>query len=92
MIERSRGVDLPRNGRNAADLALLIPGAEAIAVNCARPCRIGNNLDGVNNEDLMNNLTLDIIVANPLWLGRICSHLVDDALHKNHVGMDSACN
>jgi hypothetical protein len=76
VIERSRLSDLPLNGRNAADLTLLvpgavsaignnsgtlqgdtkqIPGAEAIAVNGARPDQIGYNLDGGNNEDLMSN-------------------------------------
>ena len=76
VIETSRMRDLPLNGRNAADLTLLvpgavsaiannsgalqgdtkqIPGAEAIAVNGARPDQIGYNLDGANNEDLMSN-------------------------------------
>jgi hypothetical protein len=32
-----------------------VPGAEAIAVNGARPDQIGYNLDGGNNEDLMSN-------------------------------------
>jgi len=77
VIEHSRLTDLPLNGRNAADLTLLvpgavsavannsgglqgdtkqIPGAEAIAVNGARPDQIGYNLDGGNNEDLMSNV------------------------------------
>ena len=76
VIESSRVTELPLNGRNAADLTLLvpgavsaiannsgalqgdtkqIPGAEAIAVNGARPDQIGYNLDGANNEDLMSN-------------------------------------
>lgn len=76
VIERTRLTDLPLNGRNAADLTLMvpgavtaiannsgalqgdtkqIPGAEAIAVNGARPDQIGYNLDGANNEDLMSN-------------------------------------
>jgi hypothetical protein len=76
VIERSRLTDLPLNGRNAADLTLLVPGAvsaiannsgalqgdtkqvpgaEAIAVNGARPDQIGYNLDGGNNQDLMSN-------------------------------------
>ena len=76
VIESSRLGDLPLNGRNAADLTLLVPGAvsaiannsgalqgdtkqvpgaEAIAVNGARPDQIGYNLDGGNNEDLMSN-------------------------------------
>jgi Carboxypeptidase regulatory-like domain len=76
VIEGSRLGDLPLNGRNAADLTLLvpgavsaiannsgtlqgdtkqIPGAEAIAVNGARPDQIGYNLDGANNQDLMSN-------------------------------------
>jgi Carboxypeptidase regulatory-like domain len=76
VVERSRLIDLPLNGRNAADLTLLVPGAvtaignnsgtlqgdtkqvpgaEAIAVNGARPDQIGYNLDGANNEDLMSN-------------------------------------
>ncbi len=79
VIEHSRLTDLPLNGRNAADLTLLvpgavsaiannsgtlqgdtkqIPGAEAIAVNGARPDQIGYNLDGANNEDLMSNVNL----------------------------------
>lgn len=76
VIESSRVTNLPLNGRNAADLTLLVPGAvtaiannsgalqgdtkqvpgaEAIAVNGARPDQIGYNLDGANNEDLMSN-------------------------------------
>ncbi len=76
VIESARLGDLPLNGRNAADLTLLvpgavsaiannsgtlqgdtkqIPGAEAIAVNGARPDQIGYNLDGANNQDLMSN-------------------------------------
>ncbi len=76
VIESSRVINLPLNGRNAADLTLLvpgavtaiannsgtlqgdtkqIPGAEAIAVNGARPDQIGYNLDGANNQDLMSN-------------------------------------
>ena len=76
VIESSRVTNLPLNGRNAADLTLLVPGAvtaiannsgalqgdtkqvpgaEAIAVNGARPDQIGYNLDGGNNEDLMSN-------------------------------------
>ena len=76
VIESSRLSDLPLNGRNAADLTLLVPGAvtaiannagtlqgdtkqvpgaEAIAVNGARPDQIGYNLDGANNQDLMSN-------------------------------------
>jgi hypothetical protein len=79
VIERSRLSDLPLNGRNAADLTLMvpgavtaiannsgslqgdtkqIPGADAIAVNGARPDQIGYNLDGANNEDLMSNVNL----------------------------------
>jgi hypothetical protein len=79
VVEHSRLVELPLNGRNAADLTLLvpgavtaiannsgtlqgdtkqIPGAEAIAVNGARPDQIGYNLDGANNEDLMSNVNL----------------------------------
>ncbi len=77
VIEHSRLVDIPLNGRNAADLTLLvpgavsanmnnsgslqgdtkqIPGADAIAVNGARPDQIAYNLDGGNNEDLMSNV------------------------------------
>ncbi len=77
VIEGSRLIELPLNGRNAADLTLMvpgavsasannsgalqgdtkqIPGAEAIAVNGARPDQIGYNLDGANNEDLMSNV------------------------------------
>jgi len=76
VIESSRVMNLPLNGRNAADLTLLVPGAvtaiannsgtlqgdtkqvpgaEAIAVNGARPDQIGYNLDGANNQDLMSN-------------------------------------
>src|SRR4051794_7934596 len=76
VIETSRLSNLPLNGRNAADLTLLVPGAvsaiasnsgtlqgdtkqvpgaEAIAVNGARPDQIGYNLDGANNQDLMSN-------------------------------------
>jgi hypothetical protein len=76
VIESSRVTNLPLNGRNAADLTLLVPGAvtaiannsgtlqgdtkqvpgaEAIAVNGARPDQIGYNLDGANNQDLMSN-------------------------------------
>jgi hypothetical protein len=76
VIETSRLTNLPLNGRNAADLTLLVPGAvsaiannsgtlqgdtkqvpgaEAIAVNGARPDQIGYNLDGANNQDLMSN-------------------------------------
>jgi len=76
VIESARVSDLRLNGRNAADLTLLVPGgvsgiannsgalqgdtkqvpgAEAIAVNGARPDQIGYNLDGGNNEDLMSN-------------------------------------
>ncbi|HEY3703868.1 MAG TPA: carboxypeptidase regulatory-like domain-containing protein [Terracidiphilus sp.] len=76
VIESSRVINLPLNGRNAADLTLLVPGAvtaiannsgtlqgdtkqvpgaEAIAVNGARPDQIGYNLDGGNNQDLMSN-------------------------------------
>ncbi|HKF48085.1 MAG TPA: carboxypeptidase regulatory-like domain-containing protein [Terracidiphilus sp.] len=76
VIESSRLSDLPLNGRNAADLTLLVPGAitaiannsgtlqgdtkqvpgaEAIAVNGARPDQIGYNMDGANNQDLMSN-------------------------------------
>jgi hypothetical protein len=76
VIESARLSDLPLNGRNAADLTLLVPGAvsaiannsgtlqgdtkqvpgaEAIAVNGARPDQIGYNLDGASNEDLMSN-------------------------------------
>ena len=79
VIEHTRLVDIPLNGRNAADLTLLvpgaisaiannsgslqgdtkqIPGADAIAVNGARPDQIGYNLDGGNNEDLMSNVNL----------------------------------
>ena len=77
VIEHTRLVDIPLNGRNAADLTLLVPGAvtavannsgalqgdtkqvpgaDAIAVNGARPDQIGYNLDGGNNEDLMSNV------------------------------------
>ncbi len=79
VIEHTRLTDLPLNGRNAAELTLMvpgaisantsnsgalqgdtkqIPGAEAIAVNGARPDQIGYNLDGANNEDLMSNVNL----------------------------------
>ena len=77
VIEHTRLVDIPLNGRNAADLTLMvpgaisanssnagalqgdteqIPGADAIAVNGARPDQISYNLDGANNEDLMSNV------------------------------------
>jgi len=77
VIDQTRLVDIPLNGRNAADLTLMvpgavsanannsgalqgdtkqIPGADAIAVNGARPDQIAYNLDGGNNEDLMSNV------------------------------------
>ncbi|HVN93248.1 MAG TPA: TonB-dependent receptor [Terracidiphilus sp.] len=77
VVEQQRLVDIPLNGRNAADLTLMvpgaisanannsgalqgdtkqIPGADAIAVNGARPDQIAYNMDGGNNEDLMSNV------------------------------------
>jgi hypothetical protein len=52
---------VPANSNNSGALqgdTKQIPGANAIAVNGARPDQIGYNLDGANNEDLMSNVNL----------------------------------